>query len=129
MENFLNLVQLVFNGSTFMIAGDVDILHISAIALGLVFLRLRRLNKRSGGSFESSAKSIPTNNCASARFLDRQRIPALKKCPNCAEQLPLSALLCNACDYNFLATRPGRGQQLLPAPHAMSEPRIASAGL
>jgi hypothetical protein len=57
----------------------------------------------------------------------------LKPCPNCAEELPLSAIICDACDYNFLAARPGRGQKLLPPSEAVTrevpEQRIASAAL
>jgi hypothetical protein len=131
METFLNLAKLVLtDGSTPMIPGGVDTLHISLIVLTLLFLTLRIVNKKSGRSSKTfRAASAPTNHGASGGFLERRRIPALKNCPNCAEQLPLSALICDACDYNFLATRPGRGQQLLPPPHEMPEPRIAAAGL
>lgn len=40
---------------------------------------------------------------------------AFKKCPQCADQLPLSALVCDVCDYNFLASSILR-HKLLPAP-------------
>jgi hypothetical protein len=128
MENFLTWAALaLMDARTPMIAG-LDILHISAIALILIFLRLRMVNKKSGSPFKYfRAASATANHGASGRFLEIRRIPALKNCPNCAEQLPLSALMCDACDYNFLAAMPGRGQKLLPAPHQMSEQRIASA--
>jgi hypothetical protein len=41
---------------------------------------------------------------------------AFKKCPKCAEQLPLSTLVCDACDYNFLAGSVIRPHTALPAP-------------
>jgi hypothetical protein len=33
--------------------------------------------------------------------------PALKHCPKCAKQLPIQALVCDACDYNFLSMMVG----------------------
>lgn len=45
--------------------------------------------------------------------------PALKKCPKCAEELQLSALVCDTCDYNFLAGSVTYRHKMLPAP---SEP-------
>ena len=47
--------------------------------------------------------------------LDRR---AFKKCPKCADQLPLSALVCDACEYNFLSGFVGHRHKLLPAPDA-----------
>jgi hypothetical protein len=41
---------------------------------------------------------------------------AFKKCPKCAEQLALSTLVCDACDYNFLAGSVIRPHRALPAP-------------
>lgn len=43
-------------------------------------------------------------------------LTALKKCPGCAEELPLSALICEGCDYNFLAGSTRYRHKLLPAP-------------
>jgi Uncharacterised protein family UPF0547 len=37
-----------------------------------------------------------------------------KKCPGCSAQLPLSTLVCDACDYNFLSSSILR-HKLLPA--------------
>ena len=105
-ENFLTLAKLVVtDGRTLLIAEDSNILHFSAIALILVFLTARIAKKKY---------------FASRRFSESQRIPALKKCPNCAEQLSLSALICDGCDYNFLSRMVGRGQKLLPSPVPMT---------
>lgn len=135
IENFLTLANLVLTeGKTLMIAGGMDILDFSAIALMLGFLTARIVKRKHGRSFEPfQAQLTSTNNCASDRFFARKRTPALKPCPNCDEQLPLSALVCDTCDYNFLAARPGRGQKLLPPPelmtHDVPEQSIASTGI
>ena len=117
----------------FMVAGSSDILHLSAIALILFLLAARIVKKRCGNFFPSVlARNAPVNNRASARFFEHTRTVRLKPCPNCAEQLLISALVCDACDYNFLAARPLRGQQLLPPPKPtpkVSRRRVASAAL
>ena len=125
--NFSTLAKLIVtDGSTLMIAGGLNILHFSAIALILVFLAVRIAKRKS-----FTARSDPMDNSTAARFFERHHIPALKKCPNCAEQLPLSALICDACDYNFLSGMVGHGQKLLPSPepmtHEMTDQRFASA--
>jgi hypothetical protein len=102
MENLLTLAKpVVTDGITFLMAEDSNILHISAIALILLFLAARIAIKK---------------HCASDRILESQHTLARKQCPNCAEQLPLVALLCDACDYNFLSGMVGSGQKLLPSP-------------
>jgi hypothetical protein len=50
------------------------------------------------------------------RPLKRQHVLTLKKCPKCAEQLPISALVCDSCDYNFLSRTVGHRHKLLPSP-------------
>jgi hypothetical protein len=132
LSTFANVV--LTDGRTLMIAEGLDLLDFFAIALILVFLTTRIAKKKHGGSFKSRrVQSTPTSNRASDRFFERKRVPALKPCPSCAEQLPLSALICAACDYNFLAARPGRGQKLLPPPQPMPdevpEQGIAAAAL
>lgn len=135
MEIFSTLAkQVVTDGNTIMIAGGLNLLHFSAIGLILVFLAARIAKKKYGSLFKSfKAESTLANNCVSGRFFERQHIPALKPCPNCAKQLPLSALICEKCDYNFLAARPGHGQKLLPSPepmtHEIPNQSLASVGL
>jgi hypothetical protein len=131
MENFLNLAKLALtDGRTLMMTGGLDILDVSAIALILVFLTAK-MAQRKRDHFR--AGSAIANNRVSDGFFGRKPIPTLKPCPNCAEQLPLSALFCDGCDYNFLAVRPGRGQKLLASPQPMtlevSEQRFACAVL
>ena len=122
--NISTLAKLIVtDGSTLMIAGGLNILHFSAIALILVLLAVRIAKKKS-----FTARRDPMDNSTAARFFERHHIPALKKCPNCAEQLPLSALICDACDSGMV----GHGQKLLPSPepmpHEMPDQRFASAG-
>src|SRR4029077_10488953 len=122
MGNLSTLANLVLtDGRMLMIAGNSDILHFAAMALILVLLTARIVKRKRGGFFKSSrARRTSTNKSVADRFFENKRMPALKPCPNCAEQLPLSALVCDACDYNFLAARPERGQKLLLPPQPMT---------
>jgi predicted amidophosphoribosyltransferase len=74
--------------------------------------------------FESAlaAKSF-TEHTVTERFFPAQRIPTEKNCPNCTEQLPLSALICDACDYNFLSRSVGGKHKLLAAPESAAQVR------
>ena len=45
-------------------------------------------------------------------------LSALKTCPKCAGQLPLSTLVCDGCEYNFLSGGVGSRHKMLPAPTA-----------
>ena len=99
LENFSSFPTLVVtSGSALMIAEGLNIFHFSAIALIVAFLTARIASKKDRATFE------------------RQHVLTLKKCPKCAEQLPLSALICDACDYNFLSGMVGHGHKLLPSP-------------
>jgi uncharacterized protein UPF0547 len=112
--------------------GDGLIIQLSAITLIIVFLAARWTKRARGGFFKSAISSSDVmDHSARVRFFEPRRTPAVKTCPGCAEQLPLSALLCDACDYNFLAARPG--QKRLPSPESMTheapEPKFAAAAL
>ncbi len=103
-----------------MLAEDSNILHFSGIAMILVFLTIRRAKANRGGFFKSLlAERRFTKGLDADRMFERQHIQALKKCPNCTEQLLISILICEACDYNFLSGMVGQGHKLLPSP----EPR------
>ena len=119
LSSFATLVEM--DGSMAMIAEESNFLHFAAIALILVFLAIRRAKGSDGSFFKSFlAGRRLTNHRATDRMFEMPHIQAMKKCPNCTEQLPLSALLCEACDYNFLAGMVGHGHKLLPSP----EPRM-----
>lgn len=112
-----------------MLNGSFNVLSLSAIAVIVVFLARRFLKrKKLRDCFESFQASSITSN---GGIFERQRVPATKKCPGCERQLPLSAIICEGCDYNFLAARPDRLHSMLPAPEALAEEleqkKIASA--
>ena len=91
-----------------MIEMSSDAFYYAAMIAVLGLLIARVLVKRGLITFE---KILPE------RFALRKEIPVLafKKCPQCAEQLPVSALVCDGCDHNFLAGSILR-HKLLPAP-------------
>ena len=130
--NFSALAKLIVtDGSTLMIAGRFKYSSFFCDRIDPGFSRGQDRKKEM--NFKSfTARSDPMDNSTAGRFFERHHIPALKKCPNCAEQLQLSALICDACDYNFLSGMVGRGQKLLPSPepmtHEMSDQSFASAG-
>jgi hypothetical protein len=132
VENLSTLANLALTyGSNLMIAEGLDVLPISVVVLILVLLAARLVKRKHGGFLNSfRAQGGFTN---SGRLFESQRSPVLKPCPGCAEQLPLAAILCDTCDYNFLAERPGRGQALLQPPqpmtHEVPKRKIASVEL
>ncbi len=87
----------------------------------ILMLLIARIGKRKHGGFFKTlvAGSLFSNDCAVDRMFEKHHIPASKKCPNCAEHLPLSGLLCEACDYNFLSGMVGCGNKLLPSPELL----------
>jgi hypothetical protein len=109
------------DGSTAMLAEHSNFLYVAAVALILVILRARRATRKDTGIFKSVLfwRTL-ANDRSTDRMFERHHIQALKKCPNCKEQLPLSTLICEACDHNFLTGMLGPGQRLLPTP----EPRV-----
>lgn len=52
------------------------------------------------------------------RMFERCNITAMKTCPNCSGQVPMSTLMCDRCDHNFLTGMIGSGQRMLPSPEA-----------
>jgi hypothetical protein len=97
-----------------------DLFSVAAIALlvPLIAIRIARHKARSQvHEFAGRALNPFRKNEATA-------LTALKKCPGCAEELPLSALICDGCDYNFLAGSARYKHKMLPAPdyHAEQQP-------
>jgi hypothetical protein len=112
-----------------MLNGSLEILQLSAIAVIVTFLALRFLKRKKPRDFFESFQT--TSSPGNAGIFERQRVAATKKCPGCEQQLPLAAIICEGCDYNFLAARPDRSHSMLPAPEPFpGEPeqqKIASA--
>ena len=109
MAKFSNLTDTALAyGQTLWIASGLDLFSITAGVLILVLLAVRIVARK-----RRARKSFRVwNSATSGRGL------MLKSCPNCDERLALSAIICETCDYNFLAERPGRGQKLLPSPNS-----------
>jgi Uncharacterised protein family UPF0547 len=120
ISQILSLVTLVVtNGSTLIIDGDSDILHFLAITLILAFLTARIASKKDGSFFKWFVAGAFLGIIALpvAIAIKRQHVlSVLKKCPKCAEQLPVSALVCDACEYNFISRIVGHGHKLLASP-------------
>ena len=118
LSSLTTLVGL--DGSGAMIAEQSNILHLAAIVMILVLVAAKRMGVREGGFFKSLlAGSRCSNDRNPDRMFDQQRFSALKKCPGCSEELPLSAVMCEACDYNFLSGMVGHGHKLLPSPEPL----------
>ena len=97
-----------------LIAESSDVLSLSA-ALTLALLAAKMFREK-----RSASKAFQAHDSFSRKrvgnLFKSQRTPVLKPCPSCAQQLPLTAIICDTCDYNFLAERPGRRQVLLQPP-------------
>ena len=105
----------------FTTAEGLDVSLFSAIASILALLAASILRRRQAARKSFQAKKASTHKHASIRLLKRQCTPVLKRCPGCAEQLPLSAIICDKCDYNFLVERSGRRPALLPPQALVNE--------
>jgi hypothetical protein len=116
ISQILSLVTLeVTNGRTLMMDGDSDMLHFLAIALILALLTARIASKKDGNFFKWFVAGALLGVIALpvAIFKRQHAVLSVKKCPKCAERLPLPALVCNACEYNFISRIVGHGQKLL----------------
>lgn len=51
-------------------------------------------------------------------FANQLDLRAFQKCSKCADQLPLSAIVRDGCEYNFLSGSVGSRYKLLAAPDA-----------
>jgi hypothetical protein len=99
-----------------MLITGLDILLYAAILPILAILIARIARNKTGSLLKSS---LPAALQKGYGKKDHFAGPALKKCPKCTEELQLSALVCDTCDYNFLAGSVTHRHKMLPAP---SEP-------
>jgi hypothetical protein len=101
-----------------MISDNIAFVPLAVFAIYLVCLTAKNA-KGSGGFFRALfAGGWCNEDEAVDRMFEQRNLPALKSCPGCAEQLPLSTLICESCDYNFLTGMAGGAQRMLPAPEA-----------
>jgi hypothetical protein len=116
--NFPTLMNVALTFADNLIAERLDVLSLTAV-LTLVLLAAKIFRKRRSVSKSFRAHDKFTRKRV-GRLFKSQCTPVLKSCPSCAQQLPLSALICDNCDYNFLAERPGRRQALLQPPNPLT---------
>ena len=134
MENLSSLANLLWMyGTRLLIAERLDIYLIVAVSLILVLFTAKIMKRKRRVLKSFRARGTVTKKRAAGRLFKSQHRPVAKPCPSCAEKLPVSAIICHTCGYNFLAERPGRGQALLPSPqhgsHEAPEQKIMSAEL
>lgn len=78
----------------------------------LIHVKTTRVARKKAGFFKSFSEAVPS----SRHSFQKQPLSRLQKeCPNCAAQVPLAALLCDACDYNFIVS-PSQRHKLLSPP-------------
>ncbi|MGH7797099.1 MAG: hypothetical protein ACREQ2_19730 [Candidatus Binatia bacterium] len=112
--------DLLTNARALVIAEDANILYFSAIAVTLGLLTAKIASKKDGGFFKWFIAGAFLGIIAlPVAIFKKQHVPltALKKCPKCDDQLPLPALVCDACDYNFISGIAGHRRQMLPSPN------------
>lgn len=98
---FIRLQARLIEGVILVIAEDPNVFFLFAIPLTIAVLA------------SISAKKSGVSNTKQHHPVD---LRAFKNCPNCAEQVPLSTLACDACEYNFLSGSNGPRHKLLPSP-------------
>jgi len=99
-----------------MITGGFGLDYLSALILILAAVWLAK--KPVGAFFKSyAAESALAKNLLAEKLFGANPLPTQKNCPNCAEPMPISILICDACDYNFLSGRIGTNLKSLPAPN------------
>jgi hypothetical protein len=125
--NVPTLMYVVLTSAGTLIAENWDVLSLSA-AMTLAFLAAKMFRKKRSVSKSFQAHDNFTRKRVGSLFKS-QRTPVLKPCPSCAQQLPLSAILCDTCDYNFLAERPVRRQALLQPPKPLTHKKPQSPGI
>jgi hypothetical protein len=105
------------------ITGNLDVLTHAAIVPILAILTASIARRKDGSIFKWL---FPATLVKLFAKKEPFALPAFKKCPKCDEQLPISTLVCDTCDYNFLAGTVRHRHKMLPAP-ADPLPHEASA--
>jgi hypothetical protein len=126
LMGFSSIVTVVAASGITMTVEELNILHFSTIALTLALLTARIASKKDGSFFKWFVAGAIFGIIALPIAIFKRKhdgrpahesLMTLKTCPNCAEQLPLAALVCGTCDYNFLSMTVGYRHKLLPAPN------------
>jgi hypothetical protein len=116
LMNFLSVTEPFVEAAIAVMPADIaDSLYRHALALTVVLLALRIGRKKESGSVLHKPVAEALKGTLGRR--EHPALSALKTCPKCAVQLPLSTLVCDSCDYNFLSRTIGSRHRLLPAPN------------
>ena len=103
-----------------MINSSAEISFLLALAVTLIVLAVWRAKRPIGAFFKSSTVGNPRiHKFVAERLFAAKPIAVQKSCPKCAEPTAISALFCDACEYNFLSGTVGSRQKSLPAPASM----------
>jgi hypothetical protein len=105
--------------SMLMSIASANIIYLSAIALILAYFTAKIASRKGGSYFKWFLAGACLGIVAlPLAIIKRQpaELPIFKKCPKCAEQLPISSLVCDGCEYNFLSGMVGTRLKLLPSP-------------
>jgi hypothetical protein len=123
LNDFSSLVIVaVERGSMAMAIERTSIFHVLILALMLGLLTAAIANHKGGSPFKwFLAGAFLGILVLPIAVLKKKNVarPARKQCPNCAGQIPIDALVCDACDYNFLSMMVGyrHRQAQLPSEH------------
>jgi hypothetical protein len=93
-------------------------LAVAIFAITLAFVTANIASKKEGSYFKWFVAGALIGIIALPMAIRKKRPdidpPPSKQCPKCAEQHPLSTLICESCDYNFLSGMVGHRHKLLP---------------
>ena len=120
-KSFSSSVVLMLEHETTGISVDgLSIFRLLTIALTLAFLTAGIAHNK-GGSFLRwfLAGALVGIIALPIAIFKREKVvgPGQKQCPKCAGQLPMQAVVCDGCDYNFLSMRAGNRNKPMP-PHS-----------
>jgi hypothetical protein len=118
-KSFLSFVALMVEREATGISVDgLSIFRLLAMALALAFLTAGIARNKGGSSLKwFFAGALVGVIALPMAIFKRKKItyPGQKQCPNCAQKLPIQAILCDACDFNFLSMAVGNRYKPIPA--------------
>ena len=119
ITNFSTYATLVLTKVNFLLeAKSLIAFDVASIVLVVALLTATIARKKDGSYFKWFVAGALFGFIAlPMAILKKQPVaapPRLKQCPNCPEQVPISILVCESCDYNFLSEMVGHRHKLLP---------------
>jgi hypothetical protein len=119
LKDFSSFVMLVVERGTTGTVDGLTIIYLSIMGLTLAFLTGAIANHKGGSFFKWFVAGALLGIIAlPIAIFKRKQVfrPELKQCPKCAEQIPIHALVCDGCDYNFLSMMVGYRHTPVPPP-------------